>query len=408
MSRNAEVARLLHELATLTELEEGDRRSFRARAYHAAVRAVEAHPADVTELDEVALTSLKGVGKAIARKIREYADTGTIAKLEELRGRYPVGYGDLVRVPGVGPRTVALLREHLGVETVEDLQAAVVAGKVRDVPGLGERSEQRIGREIARLGLVGKERRTPIAEALPMAEDVVAYLARLPQVERVTYAGSLRRFRETVADLDVVVASRDPAPVTAAFTAIAMAREVIASGATKSSIITARGVQVDLRVVAPEQWGAALVYFTGSQAHNIAVRERAVRRGLTLNEYGLFEVGEDGTAGALVAATTEEDVYAALDLTWIPPGMREDVGEVEAAATGGLPALATVEDLVGDLHVHTDLSGDGRMTLEELVAAARERGLAYLATTDHAEGLRVSGVGREQLLAQREIGRAHV
>lgn len=400
MPANAEIARLLHELATLTELDERDRQSFRARAYHSAVRAIESEPRDVAQLSVDELTAIKGIGKAIAAKIREYADTGTIAKVEELRARYPVGYVDLVRVPGIGPKTVALLKEHLGVQTLDDLKAAISEGKLADVPGLGERTQQNLARELDRLGLVGKERRLPIAEAMPMAEEIVAFLARLPQAERVAYAGSLRRFRETAADVDVLVASTDPAPITEAFTAIAMAREVIASGEKRSSIITAKGIQVDLRIVDPSQWGAALVYFTGSKDHNIRIRERAVRRGWTLNEYGLFELTDEGM-GALIAAASEEEIYGALDLAWVPPAMREDNGEVAAAEAGTLPRLATAEDVIGDLHVHTDLSGDGRDSLADMLAAARRRGLHYLATTDHAEDLRINGVGREEMLAQR-------
>ncbi|HEX2027428.1 MAG TPA: DNA polymerase/3'-5' exonuclease PolX [Nitriliruptorales bacterium] len=405
MPHNVEIARLLHELAILTELEEGSRQSFRARAYHNAVRAVEGEPRDVTSLTEAELTAIKGVGRAIAGKIREFAATGRIERLEQLRQRFPPGYLELVRLPGVGPKTVALLYERLGIASIDGLKAAVRAGRLRDLPGLGERTEQNIAAAIADLGVHGKDRRTPIADALPVAEEIVASLARVPGVERVEYAGSLRRFRETVADLDVVAGARDAAPVMEAFTHMAMVREVIARGPTKSAVVTARGLQVDLRVVAPGQFGAALQYFTGSQAHNIRVRERAVKRGLTLNEYGLFELEEtDGEPrpGRLLASATEPEIYAALDLQWIPPGMREDVGEVEAAAAGQLPRLAGIADVVGDLHVHTDLSGDGRNSLDEMLDAALQRGLRYVAITDHAENLRINGVSREDMLAQRD------
>lgn len=397
MTTNAEIARLLHELATLTELEEGNRQSFRARAYHNAVRALEAHPRDVTALSEEELTAIRGVGKAIAKKVREFAETGRIVKLDELRAKFPPGYLDLVRIPGVGPKTVALLRDHLGVTTVDELRTAVAAGQLADVPGLGKKTEENLARDIERLGLIGKERRTPISEALPLAEEIVASLERLASVERAAYAGSLRRFRETIADIDVVAAATEPAAVTDAFTRIAMFREVAARGDKRASVVTAKGLQVDLRVVAPHQWGAAMLYFTGSQAHNIAVRERAVRRGWTLNEYGLF----DESSGRLIASATEAEIYAALDMVWVPPGLREDRGECEAAVTGTLPVLASESDIVGDLHVHTDLSGDGRNSLDEMVEAAIARGLRYIAITDHAENLRLNGVSRQDMLAQR-------
>ncbi|MBW3578704.1 MAG: DNA polymerase/3'-5' exonuclease PolX [Actinobacteria bacterium] len=398
MPTNADVARLLHELAMLTELEDGTRQSFRARAYHNGVRAVEACPHDVTALNQAELTALPGIGRAIAAKIAEFADTGTIARLEELRDRYPPGYLELIRVPGIGPKTVALLHEHLGIRSIDDLRAAVAAGRLRDVPGLGVKTEENIAANIAKLGLTGKERRTTIADALPVATEVTALLRRVDDVDEVAYAGSLRRFRETVADVDVVVAAVDPTPVMDTFTRMAMVREVAARGDKKATVVTARGLQLDLRVVRREEFGAALQYFTGSQAHNVRVRERAVRRGWSLNEYGLWETD----TGRLLAAQTEEDIYAALDLQWVPPGMREDVGEVAAAAADELPRVASVADLRGDLHVHTDLSGDGRNTLDEMVDAALSRGLRYLAITDHGEDLRISGVSADDMLAQRE------
>lgn len=419
MSTNSDVARALHELAALTELEETDRQSFRARAYHNAVRAIETEARDVTSLDAEELTSIKGIGPAIARKIREYAETGTIAKLEQLRDRYPPGYVELVRVPGLGPKTVALLYEHLDVRTVDDLKAAIAAERLRDVPGLGARTEEKLAREIQRLGLAGKHRRIPIAEALPVAVRIVELLAAVPGVHGAAYAGSLRRFRETVADLDIVVAAEAAAPVMDAFVSMAIASEVEARGETKAVVRTPRGLQVDLRVVPPDSWGAALIYFTGSQAHNIAIRERAARRGWTLNEYGLFEVEEGeppppdaggpetGLAvdprviGRRLAGSTEEAVYEKLGLVPVPAPLREDVGEVQAAEEDALPVTCTVEQLRGDLHVHTDVSGDGRQSLEQVLDIAVARGWEYIAITDHAEDLRMNGVSRAGMLAQR-------
>lgn len=397
MPVNTEIARLLHELAALTELEDASPNSFRARAYHNAVRAIETHPRDVTALSEEELEAIKGVGRSTARKIREYAETGHIAKLEQLRRKYPPGYLDLVRVPGLGPKKVVLLREHLGITTLQDLEAAIAEGRLRDVPGLGEKTEENLAKSIQRLGLAGKQQRTPIADALVLAEHVVATLRAVPGVLRVAYAGSLRRFRDTVADIDVLAASHEPVPVMEAFTRLAMAREVIVRGDKKSSVRLTGGLQVDLRVVEPSQWGAAMLYFTGSKAHNVHVRELAVRRGLTLNEYGLFEA----ETGRLIASESEEDIYAALGMQWIPPGMREDCGEVEAALADALPPLATPSDVIGDLHVHTDLSGDGHVSLDEMVEAAVARGCRYVAITDHGEDLRINGASREAMLAQR-------
>ncbi|MBW3561518.1 MAG: DNA polymerase/3'-5' exonuclease PolX [Actinobacteria bacterium] len=406
MPANSQIAQLLHEIAVLTELEEENRGSFRARAYHNAVRALEGETRDVTQLTAEELTAIKGIGKAIAGKIREYAEIGSIAKLEQLRSRFPPGYVELTRIPGLGPKTLSMLRDELGVTTLDGLKEAIAQEKLRDLPGLGAKTEENLARDIERLGLVGKEVRTPIIDALPMARRIVADLAEVPEVQRVEHAGSLRRFRETIADIDIVVASDDPGPVMRAFVGLPVVREVTAHGAKKSSVLTARNVQIDLRVVAPDQWGAALLYFTGSKAHNIQVRERAVRRGLTLNEYGLFHVEEDEdgttTVGDLVASETEADVYAALDLAWIPPGLREGIGEVEGAEGDAIGEFATVDEVIGDLHVHTDLSGDGRASLEEMVAAAVARGCRYIAITDHGEDLSINGASREQMLAQRE------
>jgi DNA polymerase (family X) len=405
MVSNADVARALHELAVLTELEDGGRNSFRARAYHRAVRSVEAHPLEVSRLGESELVRIDGIGPAIAKKIRELAETGSISRLEELRGRYPPGYLDLVRVPGIGPKTVALLAEHLGIRSLDDLKEALAAQRLRDLPGLGARTEEKLLRAIERLGMSGKERRTPIAEALPLAERLVGLLRRVDGVEKVGYAGSLRRFRETVADIDLVVATADAGAATEAFTRIADVREVLARGETKTTVLTARGIQVDLRVVTPQQWGAAMVYFTGSKEHNVAIRERAVRRGMTLNEYGLFHVA-DGETGERVAGAEEAEVYEALGLEWIPPGMRENVGEIADAEARSLPQIAGVGALRGDLHVHTDRSGDGHQTLEAVIEEASARGYAYLAITDHAENLPINAVTREEMLVQRAEIRA--
>jgi DNA polymerase (family X) len=418
-----EVARVLGELATLTEIDEGSPNAFRVRAYQNAQRAVEGLSEDLSDMSATDLAKVKGIGKSIAGRIREYLDHGTIAKLDELRDKHPKGKLALMKIPGLGPKSVQLLDDELQVTDLEGLAAALEDGRVADLPGMGEKTVENITKAITQLGLTSKDQRVPIVTALPVAERILAVLREVPGVQDLAYAGSLRRFREDIGDLDLLVASEDAAPVHAAFLAMDEVERTIGSGGTKTSVVTRDGVQVDLRVVPPESFGAALVYFTGSKAHNIRLRQRAIARGLLLNEYGLVRKppDEDVPADAdddtvppdgpdheleVVASVTEPDVYAALDLPFIAPELREDDGEIEDAAAGTLPDLPTLEDLQGDLHDHTDLSGDGRQTLEDLVAAVAARGLHYLAVTDHAENLRMNGVSREAMLEQRQRLRA--
>jgi DNA polymerase (family X) len=424
---NDEVARLLGELAALTELDEGSPQAFRVRAYQNAQRAVELLATDVASMSASQLAAVKGLGKSTAGRIREWVDTGSIAKLEELRAKHPRGKLELMRVPGLGPKSVELLSSELGITDLDGLRAALEDGRIAQLPGMGERTAENLQRAIDQLGLTSKARRVDLVVAMPIAERLVAELSEVVGVEQVAYAGSLRRFRETVGDLDILVASEDPGPVTAAFLGLDTADQVVGSGTTKTSVVTREGLQVDLRVVPPASFGAALVYFTGSKAHNIRLRQRALQRGWTLNEYALSVLPEDvepadvdvegdgaAEAGAgappseqleVVASVTEQEVYAALQLPWIAPELREDDGELEAAEAGELPTLVTAEDIRGDLHDHTDLSGDGRMSLEQLVQAVVDRGLDYLAVTDHAENLTINGVGRAAMTAQRRTVR---
>lgn len=403
---NHEVVRLLRELSTLTEIEEGDPQAFRVRAYDNAARAVEGLSRDVADMSEEELREVRGIGSSIAARIREYVEEGRVAKLEELRSRHPPGQLELMRVPGIGPRTVQLLSEELGVEDVDALARALDEGRVAELPGMGEKTAANLRRALDRLDLAGPERRIPIAQALPLAERVVAELQEVGAAGTVAYAGSLRRFRSTIGDVDVLVATDRPEEVMAVVADGAEVSEVLARGSTKTSVLTGSGPQVDVRAVPPRHLGAALVYFTGSKAHNIRLRERALARDLTLNEYALARPD-----GEVVASTTEEEVYAALDLPWIPPELREDDGEIELAEEGRLPRLLEVEDLRGDLHDHSDWSGDGRASLEQMVEAVIERGLDYLAITDHAENLTINGVSRQQMLEQRarvrELREAH-
>ncbi|WP_119730690.1 DNA polymerase/3'-5' exonuclease PolX [Thermomonospora amylolytica] len=394
---NEEAAELVQELADLLAITGGP--AFKIRSYEKAARAVAGYPEDIATLDLAGLKRIPGVGDAIARKLADYNATGTIRQVEELRAEIPAGVRALTAVPGLGPRKALALYETLGVASVEELSAAIEEGRLRGLRGFGAKTEENLRRGIELVRRSGDRVLIDVAAAL--ADDIVAALSRVPGCERCAYAGSLRRMRETIGDLDVLAASRDPEPIMAAFAGLPHVTEVIARGDKKTSVRTARGLQVDLRVVPPEAWGAALQYFTGSRQHNVRIREMAVRAGLKLSEYGLFDAG----SGELIVSATEEEVYERLGLPWIPPPLREDAGEVRAALEGTLPRLVTEEDLRGDLHSHTDLT-DGTAPLEDMVAAAAARGLEYYAITDHAPALWMQRMTDEKALAQREAVRA--
>ncbi len=393
---NRELAAVFAELARLTKLEDENPQSFRARAYESAARSLDGLGPPADDLTDKELEALPGIGKSSVKKIREYLDTGSMEKLEKLRTLFPLEYVEMTRIPGLGPKTAAKLRKELDIHSIEDLKQALADQSIRELPGLGAKTEEKIADAIDRLGLTGKERRTPIINAMSLARRVVEDLEGVAGVEAVRYAGSLRRHRETIADIDVLVAAGDAGPVMQHVVERSDVAEVLGSGDTKTSVVTNQGMQIDVRVVEPGVLGAALLYFTGSKAHNIRLRQLAIAKGWSLSEYGLTD---DDT---VVAAATEEEVYAALGLAYVPAPMREDTGEIEAAREGDLPDVPMPGDVKGDLHVHTDMSGDGRASLEEMVAAAADRGLQYLAITDHAENLTINGVGREAMLAQRE------
>lgn len=395
--RREEIASKLRELMELSTLDEGPG-SFRARAYENAMHEISSTPNDVESLTEKELTRLPGIGKSTASRIREYLDTGKIARLEELRVKYPPAYVQMSKIPGLGPKSLKRLRDELGIENLEDLKKAIEEQKIRELPGFGEKSEEKIAKAIERMGVIGKDVRHPIATAMPLARRLVSALEALPQVEHAQYCGSLRRLRETIADIDIVVAGTDAGPIMKAFVELPEVRDILARGETKTSVITDAGIQVDVRVVSPDQIGAAMLYFTGSKSHNIALRMRAMDRGWLLNEYGLI----DNETQEVIASRTETDIYRALELDTVPPPMREDHGEVELASRGELPVAPQLDDMLGDLHVHTALSGDGRSPLDDMVAGAAARGYRYMAITDHAENLAINGVSRDKLLEQRE------
>lgn len=405
MTTTRDVLAMLSELVTLTTLEEESPQSFKVRAYENARLGIESDGGDVTAMSMAELVKIKGVGKATASKVRELVDTGRVAKLDTLRAKFPPEYVQLSRIPGLGPKTLRLVRDELGIEDVEGLKAAIANEQLRALPGLGKTSEEKIAKAIERLGMSGKDRRTPIADAWPLAERLVADLQALPDVDDAIFCGSLRRMSETIGDIDITVASVEPAAVMAVVREHGEAHDIVLSGDTKTSFLTAAGLQVDVRVVAPEQFGAATLYFTGSKAHNIELRQRAMDRGMLLNEYGLLDASDEDVAAedrAVVASRTEAEIYAALDLEFVPPPMREATGEVEAAGGDGLPELIQLTDICGDLHYHTDRSGDGRSTVEEMVAEAAGKGYDYLAVTDHGVDLAINGSTAEEMLAHRE------
>ena len=389
---NEEVAGLLREYAELTQITGGD--PFRARNYDKAARAVEGHARDVSQLSQAELQQIPGVGKSIAEKITQFMTTGTIPALEQLRESVPDGVRQLTRIPALGPKRAMQLYADLHISSIAELTEAIDAGRLADLRGFGAKSEEKLRRGIAML--TSADRRVLLNVAADLADRVVAAVSTAPGCLRCEYAGSLRRCRETIGDIDVLAAAADSAPLMAALTGLPEVTEVIAAGPTKTSV-RAEGVQVDLRVIPLDSWGAALQYFTGSQAHNVRVRELAVRQKLKLSEYGLFDVA----SGEKIVSRSEEEVYHRLGMSWVPPTLREDAGEVQAALRGELPDLVQVGDIRGDLHTHTDLT-DGVAPLEDMVAAAQERGYAYYAITDHAPNLFMQRMTDEKMLAQRE------
>jgi DNA polymerase (family 10) len=390
---NDAVEAALLEYADLISIVSED--AYKARAYEKAARAVGGYHADVEGMDLKEILQIPSVGKSIGEKVHEYLDTGTIGALEELRAKIPAGVREMIAIPGLGPKKALILYRDLGIADVEGLRAAVDAGQLAELKGFGAKTEENIRRGIERMTQASG--RVLASVAMDLADDFLERLGERKDVRRFAYAGSLRRMVETVGDLDLLVASEDPGGVMDTFTGLAVVERVIAKGETKSSILTTKGLQVDLRVVPADAWGAAMIYFTGSKAHNIRIREMAVRKGLKLNEYGLFRA----KSGKLIVAETEEQVYGKLGLPWIPPTLREDRGEVEAALEGRLPEVLTESQVRGDLHTHTKLT-DGLATLEQMLEVASSRRYAYYAVTDHAPNLWMQRMTDEKMLAQRE------
>ena len=378
---NAEVARIFRQLADLLEIEQAN--PFRVRAYRTAARTVEELPepiAAIAQGNAKRLTELPGIGQDLADKICEICRTGTLAALRDVQSHAPKGAVEIMRLPGLGPKRVKALCDALHVQTLAQLEKACRQGRVHDIKGFGAATEQKIIHEIAARG--AEEHRMLRSAATQYAESLLRYLRALPCVKRAEVAGSFRRCRETVADLDVLVEGESGAAVTDQFVHYPEVREILSAGPTKASVRLECGLQVDLRVLPQASYGAALHYFTGSKAHNIALRRLGQQRGLKISEYGVFR------GNRLIGGKDESDVFAAVELPWIPPELREDRGEIDAAARGKLPRLVELADIRGDLQSHTTDS-DGRDTLEQMAASAEAMGYEYLAITDHSPALRM-------------------
>ncbi|MFP4638096.1 MAG: DNA polymerase/3'-5' exonuclease PolX [Spirochaetaceae bacterium] len=395
--KNSEIAEMLENLADMLDIQ-GENR-FRVRAYRNAARTIRGlgeSAADIVERGED-LSGYRGIGSAIAEKVAEIVHTGRLGKLEEVQRELPEGLLELLRIPELGPRRVKELYERLDVRGIDDLQAALEAGKIHELPGFGEKLESSLRSQLGEVKKQRGERRLLLPRAEEIAWDIVSYLRSHAAVHRITPAGSYRRRKETVGDLDVLAVparSAEAAEIMELFTQHEDVERVNMKGETRSQVVLRSGVQVDLRLLEAKSYGAALQYFTGSKEHNVALRRIAGEQGLKLSEYGLFR-GEERVAGA-----EEEEVYTGLGLSPIPPELRENRGEIEAARAGTLPRLVSLDDIRGDLHAHTDAS-DGTANLAEMAEAAEQRGYEYLAVTDHTKSLAVArGLDKDRLARQ--------
>jgi DNA polymerase (family 10) len=401
---NVEIAALLTEVADLLEIQEAN--PFRVRAYHNAVRTIEGLGRPLSEMvaDGEDLTELPGIGKDIAGYIEELVRTGDLELLRDLSKATPESLADLLRLEGVGPKRAKVLWEELGVESVDDLQAALDKGRVEELKGFGEKTARKMRRSIGdfrkHLG------RIMISEADQLANPLLEHMSRAPGIEKLEVAGSYRRRKETVGDLDVLAVCKEPGPVMRHFTEYDRAERVESAGKTRGTIVLRSGLHVDLRIVPRASYGAALYYFTGSKEHNIAIRKRGMDRGLKINEYGVFRVrtGKSGKAGAeegeRVGGREEQDVFDAVGLAWTPPELRENRGEIEAAEKDALPDLVELDDIRGDLQMHSTWS-DGKQSIREMAEACRERGYAYMAITDHSKRVTVAG-GMDEARAEEQ------
>ncbi len=392
---NLELAEILNEIADLLEIK--GENPYKIRAYRRGAQAVSLLAEDVSELVKTGrLRRVEGIGDALEAKIREWVEQEEIAYHQRLLREIPRGLIEVMQVPGIGPKLAQRLFAEIGVGRLEDLEEAIKDGRLQRVRGLGPKAQARIERGLERMAI--ERGRTPLAEALTMGMRILHVVREAPGVTRAELAGSLRRRRESVGDLDIVASAADPQPVMERFVSYSEVREVLAQGSTKSSVHLYGGMQVDLRVVQDEAFASALHHFTGSQAHHIRLREWAQKRGWRVSEYGLEEI----ESGRVVTPPSEEALYRTLGLPYIPPELREDRGEFELALVDRLPCLVELDHLRGDLHTHSTWS-DGSATIEEMVRAARDLGWSYLAICDHSQSLRIAGgLGVDDLKRQRE------
>lgn len=391
--KNQEIAKIFNDIGDLLEIK--GENPFRVRAYRRAALNIESLAADVSLTPESELLKIPGIGHDLANKILEYVRTGEMQAYDDLRKEVPGGLSLLLSVPGLGPKTAKLLFDELRVTDLSDLERLAREHKLIGLSGIKEKTEANIikGIEMLKRGM----ERQPLGKILPLAKEIVADLGKNSPVNEIQIAGSIRRWKDTVKDIDILATSDNPKAVMNAFMHLPQVKDVIMHGPTKSSVIIRAGIQVDLRVVEQDSFGAAMAYFTGSKAHNIRLREMAVRAGLKVNEYGVFREKDDKKLGG----KNEGDVYKLLGLPFIPPELREDSGEIEAAIAGRLPHLIHASDIRGDLHVHTKRS-DGGHDFDDLITEARKRGYEYLAITDHSKGLGIArGLSEEKLLEEK-------
>ena len=377
--KNSDVAKVFQDIADLLELK--GENVFKIRAYQKAARAIDYYPRELEALIDEGedLRSIPGVGEAIAKKAAELITTGKLGYYEDLKAESPQGITNLLDIPGIGPKTANRLSSELGVSSVDELERAINEGQLAKLSRLGEKTAENILHQIQ--ALRRKDQRIPIGKALPIVEEITATLRSIPGVKNLTPAGSLRRFQETVGDIDLMGTANEPKEVIDAFVALPLVRQALAHGSTKASVIVSGGLQIDLRMVEHDSFGSLLQYFTGSKQHNISVRDKWRKRGLKLSEYGITVVATD----ELDKFATEEEFYARLGMQYIPPEIREAQGEIEKAEQGSIPNLVDLPDMKGDLHTHTEWS-DGHDSIEELAQAAQDMGYQYMAVTEHSAG----------------------
>ena len=402
---NVEIANTLNEVADLLEIQGAN--PFRVRAYRNAARTVEGLTRSLSDMvaEEEDLTELSGIGEDISSYIEEMVRTGELSILQEIKEEVPGTLADLLRLDGVGPKKAQKLYNELDVESVDDLEAALDEGKVEELEGFGKKTVEKMRRSIE--DFRKHAGRVMISEADQLVKPLLKHMEEAPGLQELTVAGSYRRRKETVGDIDILVVCDEPGPVMEHFTDYEAMKRVEAAGDTRGTIVLRSGLHVDLRIVPAESYGAAMHYFTGSKEHNVAVRKRGVEQGLKINEYGVFEVPDEKDAddtdpreGKRIAGRTEEEVYDAVGLVWTPPELRENRGEIASAEDDDLPDLVTLDDIQGDLQMHSTWS-DGKNTIREMAEACGERGYAYLSITDHSQQVSVTGGLDEERLEEQ-------